>query len=239
MSLGGPYSEAANNAAAALVRRGYFVAVAAGNSNDNAQNYSPGSEPSVCTVGGTAKDDTRYNMSNWGPLVDILGPAVDIYSTFPSSRYVSHLFKDIRDPLQTNTKANRGRFISIGISHRYFHGHASHCWSCCLPCLIPREESWPQPLSRDTKIGYSQCDYKPDTQHSELACFQRQSFRLGVQVGKAAVKALPEMVRFDCISQMIFDGCVFLLMSSCYFKSSIFQSIYVHMVCLRQNDFCM
>lgn len=89
MSLGGPKSQSVNDAAAALVGKGIFVAVAAGNSNQNADTFSPASEPSVCTVGGTASDDTRYTSSNWGAVVDILAPAVDIKSTIPGGLVVS------------------------------------------------------------------------------------------------------------------------------------------------------
>ena len=81
MSLGGGYSSAINNAARNLVDAGVFVGVAAGNENKDATSVSPASEPSVCTVGGTAIDDTRYSNSNYGKFVDILAPGVDILST--------------------------------------------------------------------------------------------------------------------------------------------------------------
>lgn len=90
MSLGGGYSKATNDAAAALVRRGYFVAVAAGNENKDARTVSPASEASVCTVGGSQIDDKRYDNSNFGPLVDIIAPAVGVASTLPGNRYVSY-----------------------------------------------------------------------------------------------------------------------------------------------------
>ncbi|KAM4063140.1 subtilase family protein [Hirsutella rhossiliensis] len=80
LSLSGESSDALNQAAAALVRSGVFVGVAAGNEDEDASKFSPASEPSVCTVGGTAEDDTRYNNSNWGSAVNILAPAVDILS---------------------------------------------------------------------------------------------------------------------------------------------------------------
>lgn len=88
MSLGSQYSVAVNQAAAVLVRSGTFLGVAAGNDNQNASSYSPVSEPSVCTVGGTAPNDTRYQMSNWGP-VKILAPVVEIVSTSPGGGSVS------------------------------------------------------------------------------------------------------------------------------------------------------
>ncbi|PHH91577.1 hypothetical protein CDD83_11113 [Cordyceps sp. RAO-2017] len=86
LSIGGPFSQAVNNAAADLVNRGFFVAVAAGNDNADASEYSPASEASVCTVGGTASDDTRYTMSNWGRMVDVMAPAVDVVSLWPGGR---------------------------------------------------------------------------------------------------------------------------------------------------------
>lgn len=92
MSLGGGYSKATNQAAARLVRAKYFVAVASGNKNRDARNYSPASETSVCTVGGTDKFDKRYTMSNYGPAVDINGPGVDIRSTLPNRRTVCFFF---------------------------------------------------------------------------------------------------------------------------------------------------
>ncbi|KAG6008102.1 hypothetical protein E4U21_004984 [Claviceps maximensis] len=89
MSLGGGRTQAVNDAARKLTSAGFFVAVAAGNDNQDARNVSPASEAAVCTVGGTAKDDTRYSMSNWGPALDILGPGVDVVSTYPGNRVAS------------------------------------------------------------------------------------------------------------------------------------------------------
>ncbi|KAF1845067.1 subtilisin-like protein [Cucurbitaria berberidis CBS 394.84] len=82
MSLGGGKSVAINEASAALVASGVFLAVAAGNSGDDAQFYSPASEPTVCTVGATTIDDKFINWSNRGTLVDILAPGVNITSTW-------------------------------------------------------------------------------------------------------------------------------------------------------------
>ncbi|KAK0655053.1 peptidase S8/S53 domain-containing protein [Cercophora newfieldiana] len=78
ISLGGGRSTAMNAAAAALVNSGVFVSVAAGGSNDDAQFYSPASEPSVFTVGGTDIDDLKNFSSNYGELVDLFAPATDI-----------------------------------------------------------------------------------------------------------------------------------------------------------------
>jgi cerevisin len=58
------------------------LAVAAGNEGQLADRVSPASEPTVCTVGATAFNDTLMEWSNYGPLVDILAPGVEITSTW-------------------------------------------------------------------------------------------------------------------------------------------------------------
>ncbi|KAM3432709.1 hypothetical protein NHJ13734_006767 [Beauveria thailandica] len=82
-SLGGPYSPALNEAADNMADHGIFMAVAAGNDNQDARYYSPASAPKVCTVGGTGWNDLRYEMSNHGPIIDINAPAVDVLSLAP------------------------------------------------------------------------------------------------------------------------------------------------------------
>ncbi|KAL0934924.1 serine protease precursor [Colletotrichum truncatum] len=83
MSLGGVKSTAVNQAAAAIVKAGHFLAAAAGNEAADAGTSSPGSEKTVCTVGATEEDDTLANYSNFGAVVDILAPGSDIKSTWP------------------------------------------------------------------------------------------------------------------------------------------------------------
>lgn len=91
MSLGGAYSASLNSAAAAMIRNGVFLAVAAGNDNANAANYSPASEPTVCTVGASTSGDARSSFSNYGSVVDIFAPGSSITSTLPGGRTVSTL----------------------------------------------------------------------------------------------------------------------------------------------------
>jgi len=84
MSLGGGYNAAMNNAVASLVSSGVTTAVAAGNDNANACNYSPASTPSAITVGATSTDasnrDIRSSFSNYGNCVDVFAPGSNIYS---------------------------------------------------------------------------------------------------------------------------------------------------------------
>jgi subtilisin family serine protease len=84
MSLGGGYSSAENTAVTNLVNSGVFLAVAAGNENQNACNVSPASAPAVTTVAASDRTDTRASFSNYGSCVDIYAPGVNITSTWLS-----------------------------------------------------------------------------------------------------------------------------------------------------------
>ncbi|HXF62263.1 MAG TPA: S8 family serine peptidase [Caldilineaceae bacterium] len=101
MSLGGSgFSQAQYDAIQSAVNKGIAFAVAAGNSDANAANYSPAGFDNVLTVsaladfngasgGGAAptcrddQDDTLADFSNWGAVVDIAAPGVCILSTYP------------------------------------------------------------------------------------------------------------------------------------------------------------
>jgi subtilisin family serine protease len=82
MSLGGGYSATINTAVTNLSNAGVFVAVAAGNDNANACNYSPASAPVVTTVGATTKTTARATYSNYGSCVDLYAPGSSITSTW-------------------------------------------------------------------------------------------------------------------------------------------------------------
>lgn len=82
MSLGGGASSATDNAVANLVASGVTVAVAAGNDNSNACNYSPAREPSAITVGSTTSSDSRSSFSNYGSCLDIYAPGSSITSAW-------------------------------------------------------------------------------------------------------------------------------------------------------------
>ncbi|KAG6019178.1 Cuticle-degrading protease [Claviceps citrina] len=91
MSLGGGYSAALNQAAAALVRAGVFVAVAAGNDNRDAKDTSPASEVTACTVGATDINDRRAYFSNFGRLVDVFAPGSNVRSQSGTSMATPHV----------------------------------------------------------------------------------------------------------------------------------------------------
>lgn len=85
MSLGGGKSTAVNNAVTAAVNAGLFMAVAAGNSNDDACDYSPASATTAFTVGASDINDRRAYYSNYGTCLDIFGPGSDITSAWIGS----------------------------------------------------------------------------------------------------------------------------------------------------------
>jgi subtilisin len=101
MSLGGSgFSQAEYDAIQGAVNAGVAFAVAAGNSDADANGYSPAAFDNVLTVSALAdfdgapggngsptcrsdQDDTLADFSNWGSAVDIAAPGVCILSTFP------------------------------------------------------------------------------------------------------------------------------------------------------------
>ncbi|MEY2627822.1 MAG: hypothetical protein RJB08_1581 [Actinomycetota bacterium] len=80
LSLGGAVSVTLNAAIARAVADGITVVVAAGNSDDDACNASPASEPSAITVGASDQTDARASFSNWGSCVDMFAPGTQILS---------------------------------------------------------------------------------------------------------------------------------------------------------------
>jgi len=85
MSLGGGYSSTLNNAVVNLSNAGVFVAVAAGNENQDACNVSPASagyNTAVTTVAASDSTDTKASFSNFGRCADIYAPGVGIKSAW-------------------------------------------------------------------------------------------------------------------------------------------------------------
>jgi serine protease len=85
MSLGGGASAAVDTAVNNAVSAGVFVAVAAGNDNANACNYSPARAASAMTVGSTTSTDARSSFSNFGTCLDIFAPGSSITSAWYTS----------------------------------------------------------------------------------------------------------------------------------------------------------
>jgi thermitase len=70
--------------------RGGICVFAAGNNNDDVAFYSPANHAKVISVGATDSNDARATFSNWGPLVDIAAPGVNILSLrFNTDQYMN------------------------------------------------------------------------------------------------------------------------------------------------------
>ena len=94
---------------AAGVSSGLFFGIAAGNSAADVVNFSPGSEPSACTVGATDDTDTIASFSNYGALVDIFAPGVNVLSTWNDGKTNTISGKPFPDPrvLKSCTRATK------------------------------------------------------------------------------------------------------------------------------------
>jgi subtilisin family serine protease len=85
MSLGGGVNSSLNTAATNLVNSGIFLAVAAGNENQNACNVSPASASGVFTTAASTSSDAKASYSNWGSCVEAYAPGSSITSTWINS----------------------------------------------------------------------------------------------------------------------------------------------------------
>jgi subtilisin family serine protease len=92
MSLGGGNDPSIRSAVEASIRSGIPYAVAAGNDNSNACNYSPANVGTAISTGATALTgtgsnayDTRSTFSNWGTCVHMFAPGTSITSAWIGS----------------------------------------------------------------------------------------------------------------------------------------------------------
>jgi cerevisin len=90
MSLGGGSSKTLDLAVNAAVEAGLHFAVAAGNDNQDACNYSPAAAELAVTVGASSLADERAYFSNHGKCVDIFAPGLNILSTWIGTKYATN-----------------------------------------------------------------------------------------------------------------------------------------------------
>lgn len=86
LSLGGSgaCSAATQSAIDSAVGNGATVVIAAGNSNADVANFSPGNCDSIVSVASTTSTGARSSFSNYGSLIDIAAPGSNIVSTLNS-----------------------------------------------------------------------------------------------------------------------------------------------------------
>jgi len=85
MSLGGGAAATIDSAVNAAVDKGVHIAVAAGNDNANACNYSPARADKAVCVGSTDSADRKSSFSNYGTCVEIHAPGTSITSSWIGS----------------------------------------------------------------------------------------------------------------------------------------------------------
>ncbi|HYW12188.1 MAG TPA: S8 family peptidase [Longimicrobium sp.] len=85
MSLGGGFSSASNTAVNNLANSGVYVAVASGNSNANACNYSPASAANITSVNASTSSNAKASFSNYGSCTHLYAPGQSITSAWYTS----------------------------------------------------------------------------------------------------------------------------------------------------------
>jgi subtilisin family serine protease len=85
MSLGGGADAAIDNAVRNSISAGVTYAIASGNSNASACNYSPARVAEAITVNASTIGDARASFSNWGTCTDIFAPGQGIVSAWSTS----------------------------------------------------------------------------------------------------------------------------------------------------------
>jgi len=85
MSIGGGGYQPVDDAVVSVTNAGIHFIVAAGNNNGDTANYSPGRAPSAVTVGAMDINDAKASFSNYGSLVDIHAPGVNVISSYIGS----------------------------------------------------------------------------------------------------------------------------------------------------------
>jgi len=85
MSLQSGASSSLDTAVNNSINDGVTYAVAAGNGNDDACNYSPSRVPNAITVGSVDGTDVRSSFSSFGTCVDIFAPGSGITSAYYTS----------------------------------------------------------------------------------------------------------------------------------------------------------
>ena len=113
MSLGGSASSSLDTAVNNSIQDGIVYAVAAGNSNASACNYSPARVGNAITVGATTSTDARASYSNKGSCLDLFAPGSSITSAWYTSNTA------------TNTISGTSMATPhvTGVSALYLQGH--------------------------------------------------------------------------------------------------------------------
>ncbi|WP_157943012.1 S8 family peptidase [Acetivibrio saccincola] len=88
MSFGGNMeSEAFNEAIEYALSKGVVLVAATGNESKDAFSIYPAAHPGVIAVSATDEEEKLVSFSNYGSIIDIAAPGVNIISTVPGNKY--------------------------------------------------------------------------------------------------------------------------------------------------------
>lgn len=85
MSLGGEHTQALDDAVTAAIAGGLHFTIAAGNSNKSAETSSPADVEAANTIGAVDSNKQKASFSNYGRLIDVWAPGVNIKSAWIGS----------------------------------------------------------------------------------------------------------------------------------------------------------
>lgn len=86
LSIAGGGSNIIDSVVDLMVRKGYRVVAAAGNSKSDACLFSPARVPTVVTVGAYDKRFYQSDFSNYGECVNVSAPGTTVLSAYPDKR---------------------------------------------------------------------------------------------------------------------------------------------------------
>ncbi len=115
LSISAAGSPTLDNAVSSLVASGVTSVVAAGNNNLNAGTRSPARVPEAVTVGAVDQFDTRAVFSNFGSVLDLFAPGVNVES--------ANWFDDTATSLRSGT--SMAAAYTAGVVARYLSGNPS------------------------------------------------------------------------------------------------------------------
>lgn len=99
MSLGGSAYQPLDDAVQKAISAGVVFAVAAGNSSADASTTSPARAPDALTVSAlNQSNDTFASFSNFGAVIDLIAPGVNVYSTFKGGGYQTYSGTSMASP---------------------------------------------------------------------------------------------------------------------------------------------
>ena len=94
MSIGndskGPY-KSVDAAVSAGIEKGVHFTISAGNNRNDVSVHSPADTPGANTVGAVDDDNKKADFSNYGPMIVVWAPGVNIRSAWRTGRNITRV----------------------------------------------------------------------------------------------------------------------------------------------------